>query len=145
VVASSHQPGPYTFVATQGELIEEAVVDVVPATTARIDPFHENRGGFPDPLGFAFSGFPAGHSIQLGVYRDATDPFFGDDGAPTDHEFTLVATLPSVSADSRGAAIVYLNDGDFEYEDGQRHCLATTLDLIPQPICDNFRGGWFSP
>lgn len=144
VVDGSHARGVYRFVATQGGLTSETTVEIVPASTTRIDPFVEDRGGFPSPIGFAFSGFPSGASIQLGIYKDVTEPFF-DDAAPSDHQFELAATVDAVTADQAGAAVVQLQDGEFEYVSGHRYCLATTPDLIPSPVCDNFRGGWFTP
>lgn len=144
VVASGHELGVYQFVATQGELTSDASVEIVPAASARIDPFVEDRGGFPSPIGFAFSGFPAGASIQLGIYKDVTEPFV-DNAAPSDHQFELTASVDSVTADQAGAVVVQLEDGEFEYVSGHRYCLATTLDLIENPVCDNFRGGWFTP
>jgi hypothetical protein len=148
VVRSGHPLGTYEFVATQDDLVLESSVQIVPATAARIEPFHENRGGFPGPLGFAFSGFAPGQDIALAVYKDITNPNFDDERA--DHEFELVKTLQSTKADGGGAVIVFVAEGDLAEVDppiisGNRHCLATTLDLIPKPVCDNFRGGWFSP
>jgi len=140
----ARQTGTYSFVATQGDLTKEATVQIVSSSTPRIDAFIENRGGFPGSLGFALSGFPPGTAVQLGIYEDITDPF-GDDGTPSDHEFSLVQELSPVQVGSNGATIVYLQEGDFVYEQGRRLCLATTLDLIPEPVCDNFRGGWFTP